>query len=370
MSNSPARVRDSESTSRDPNFSRRLKSLHAVATASRELSTATTDQAVALSHAEKLVTAAAAGKKFRAAPLARRRDESAGRRLKSDHEKFQDAHEKCMREFLAWDACTPDVGADDDALPDFPTDDFTPPPTSAYWLKEMCVNSANLIDTICSIRCGECAEKEDAFYTCFNGEACSEWYSPGDFSCEGYDGNLMYDQETCCLKDHENFCEESKTCEFKVFGCPEGGDGECQMFQTWCEETESCIWSWEECGDPEGPLEPLPVPVPLDPEPTSKPTTTEKPTMAPVAAPTSKPILPPTPRPSLTAAPTILPTTAAPSTTAAPTATPATGAPVASSPLGGDGVGDRDPNDDPSTDAAAARGVTVVAASVALFYAL
>ena len=90
--------------------------------------------------------------------------------------------------------------------------------------------------------------------------------------------------------------------------------------------------------------------------------------MAPVAAPTSKPILPPTPRPSLTAAPTILPTTAAPSTTAAPTATPATGAPVASSPLGGDGVGDRD--DDPSTDAAAARGVTVVAASVALFYAL
>ena len=89
-----------------------------------------------------------------------------------------------------------------------------------------------------------------------------------------------------------------------------------------------------------------------------------------VAAPTSKPILPPTPRPSLTAAPTILPTTAAPSTTAAPTATPATGAPVASSPLGGDGVGDRDPNDDPSTDAAAARGVTVVAAIVALFYAL
>ena len=41
-----------------------------------------------------------------------------------------------------------------------------------------------------------------------------------------------------------------------------------------------------------------------------------------------------------------------------------------SSPLGGDGVGDRDPNDDPSTDAAAARGVTVVAAIVALFYAL
>ena len=276
-----------------------------------------------------------------------------------------------MREFLAWDACTPDVGVDDDvAVPDLPTD-FTPPPTSAYWLKEMCVNSANLIDTICSIRCGECAEKEDAFYTCFNGEACSEWYSPKDFTCEGYDGDLMYDQETCCLKDHEIYCEESKTCEFKVFGCPEGGDGECQMFQTWCEETESCIWSWEECGDPEGPLEPLPVPVPLDPEPTAKPTTTEKPTMAPVAAPTSKPILPPTPRPSLTAAPTILPTTAAPSTTAAPTATPATAAPVAgSSPLGGDGVGDRDPNDDPSTDAAAARGVTVVAASVALFYAL
>ena len=168
---------------------------------------------------------------------------------------------------------------------------------------------------------------------------------------------------------YEIFCEESKTCEFKVFGCPEGGDGECQMFQTWCEETESCIWSWEECGDPEGPLEPLPVPVPLDPEPTAKPTTTEKPTMAPVAAPTSKPILPPTPRPSLTAAPTILPTTAAPSTTAAPTATPATGAPVASSPLGGDGVGDRDPNDDPSTDAAAARGVTVVAVAL-FFYAL
>ena len=43
---------------------------------------------------------------------------------------------------------------------------------------------------------------------------------------------------------------------------------------------------------------------------------------------------------------------------------------MASSPLGGDGVGDRDPNDDPSTDAAAARGVTVVAAIVALFYAL
>ena len=54
----------------------------------------------------------------------------------------------------------------------------------------------------------------------------------------------------------------------------------------------------------------------------------------------------------------------------APTATPATGAPVASSPLGGDGVGDRDPNDDPSTDAAAARGVPVVAAAVALFYAM
>ena len=144
------------------------------------------------------------------------------------------------------------------------------------------------------------------------------------------------------------------------------------MFQTWCEETESCIWSWEECGDPEGPLEPLPVPVPLDPEPTAKPTlapveatpmpTTKKPTVAPVPAPSAKP--------TLTAAPTILPTTAAPSTTAAPTATPATGAPVASSPLGGDGVGDRDPNDDPSTDAAAARGVTVVAAIVALFYAL
>ena len=265
-----------------------------------------------------------------------------------------------------WDACSPDVGADDDALPDFPTDDFTPPPTSAYWLKEMCVNSANLIDTICSIRCGECAEKEDAFYTCFNGEACSAWYSPKDFTCEGYDGDSMYDQETCCLKDHEIYCEESKTCEFKVFGCPEGGDGECQMFQTWCEETESCIWSWEECGDPEGPLEPLPVPVPLDPEPTAKPTLapveSPKPTLAPVPAPSAKP--------TLTAAPTILPTTAAPSTTAAPTATPATGAPVASSPLGGDGVGDRDPNDDPSTDAAAARGVTVVAAIVALFYAL
>ena len=156
-----------ESASRDNNFSRRLKSLHAVATASRELSTATTDQAVALSLAEKLVTAAAAGKKFLTAPLARRREESArrredfaGRRLRSDHEKFQDAHEKCMREFLAWDACTPDVGADDDALPDFPTDDFTPPPTSALWLKDVCVNTANFIDSICSIRC-ECAEKED-----------------------------------------------------------------------------------------------------------------------------------------------------------------------------------------------------------------
>ena len=112
--------------------------------------------------------------------------------------------------------------------------------------------------------------------------------------------------------------------------------------------------------------------LPLDPEPTAKPTlapveatpmpTTKKPTVAPVPAPSAKP--------TLTAAPTSLPTTAAPSTTAAPTATPATGAPVASSPLGGDGVGDRDPNDDPSTDAAAARGVTVVAASVALFYAL
>ena len=52
-------------------------------------------------------------------------------------------------------------------------------------------------------------------------------------------------------------------------------------------------------------------------------------------------------------------------------ATPATSAPVASSPLGGDSVGDRDPNDDPSTDAAAARGVTVVAvALLSLFYAL
>ena len=109
-----------------------------------------------------------------------------------------------MREFLAWDACTPEVGADDDALPDFPTDDFTPPPTSALWLKDICVNTANFIESICSIRCE----------------------------------------------------------------------------------------------------------------------------------------------------------------------TPATGAPVASSPLGGDAVGDRDPNDDPSTDAAAARGVTVVATAVALFYAL
>ena len=179
----------------------------------------------------------------------------------------------------------------------------------------------------------------------------------------------MYDQETCCLKDHEIFCEDSKTCEFKVFGCPEGGDSECQMFQTWCEETETCIWSWEECGDPV--LDPKPVPVPLSP--TAKPTlapvestpmpTTKKPTVAPVPAPSAKP--------TLTAAPTTLPSTAAPSTTAAPTATPATAAPVAgSSPLGGDGVGDRDPNDDPSTDAAAAQGVTVVAAAVALFYAL
>jgi len=295
----------------------------------------------------------------------RRREDFAGRRLKSDHEKFQDAHEKCMREFLAWDACTPDVGADDDALPDFPTDDFTPPPTSALWLKDICVNSANFMDTLCSIRC-ECSEKEDAFYTCFYGEACKEWYSSSDdFSCADYDGDLMYDQDTCCLEDHEIFCEESKTCEFKFMGCPEGGDGPnaCQMFQTWCEETETCIWSWEECGDPEGPLEPLPVPVPLDPEPTAKPT------LAPVESP-KPPVPAPSAKPTLTAAPTILPTTAAPSTTAAPTATPATGAPVASSPLGGDGVGDRDPNDDPSTDAAAARGVTVAAIAVALFYAL
>ena len=174
----------------------------------------------------------------------------------------------------------------------------------------------------------------------------------------------MYDQDTCCLKDHEIYCEESKTCAFKFMGCPEGGDGPdaCQMFQTWCEETETCIWSWEECGDPV--LDPKPVPVPLSPtaKPTLAPVETPKPTVAPVPAPSAKP--------TLTAAPTILPTTAAPSTTAAPTATPATGAPVASSPLGGDGVGDRDPNDDPSTDAAAARGVTVVAAIVALFYAL
>ena len=328
---------------------------------------ATSDDKAA--HAEALIAASRAARHARAAPLARRREDFAGRRLKSDHEKFQDAHEKCMREFLAWDACTPDVDADDDALPNFPTDDFTPPPTSALWLKDICVNTANFIDTICSIRC-ECAEKEDAFYQCFYGEACKEWYSSSDdFSCAGYDGDLMYDQETCCLKDHEIFCEESKTCEFKFMGCPEGGDGPdaCQMFQTWCEETETCIWSWEECGDPV--LDPKPVPVPLDPVPTAKPTT-KKPTLAPVAAPTSKPILPPTPRPSLTAAPTILPTTAAPSTTAAPTATPATAAPVAgSSPLGGDGVGDRDPNDDPSTDAAAARGVTVVAVAL-FFYAL
>ena len=147
-------------------------------------------------------------------------------------------------------------------------------------------------------------------------------------------------------------------------GCPEGGDGAdaCQIFQTWCEETETCIWSWEECGDPV--LDPKPVPVPLSPtaKPTLAPVETPKPTFAPVPAPSAKP--------TLTAAPTSLPTTAAPSTTAAPTATPATGAPVASSPLGGDEVGDRDPNDDPSTDAAAARGVTVVAAAVALFYAL
>lgn len=310
------------------------------------------------------------------APLARRREEfagrreeSAGRRLRSDHEKFQDAHEECMREFLAWDACTPDADVDDDAMMP-PMDDFTPPPTSALWLKDICDNTANFIDSICSIRC-ECAEKEDAFYTCFYGEACKEWsFSPDDFSCADYDGDLMYDQETCCLKDHEIFCEESKTCAFKFMGCPEGGDGPdaCQMFQTWCEETETCTWSWEECGDPV--LDPKPVPVPLSP--TAKPTlapveatpkpTTKKPTFAPVPAPSAKP--------TLTAAPTGLPTTAAPSTTAAPTATPATGAPAASSPLGGDAVGDRDPNDDPSTDAAAARGVTVVATAVALFYAL
>ena len=148
-------------------------------------------------------------------------------------------------------------------------------------------------------------------------------------------------------------------------GCPEGGDGSdaCQMFQTWCEETETCIWSWEECGDPV--LDPKPVPVPLDPVPTAKPTMapveTPKPTLAPVPAPSAKP--------TLTAAPTSLPTTAAPSTTAAPTATPATGAPVASSPLGGDGVGDRDPNDDPSTDAAVQAGTTALAL-VILFNAL
>ena len=91
------------------------------------------------------------------------------------------------------------------------------------------------------------------------------------------------------------------------------------------------------------------------------PVETPRPTFAPVPAPSAKP--------TLTAAPTSLPTTAAPSTTAAPTATPATGAPVASSPLGGE-VGDHDHNDDPSTDAAATRGVTVVATAVALFYAL
>ena len=154
-----------------------------------------------------------------------------------------------------------------------------------------------------------------------------------------------------------------------MLGCPEGGDGAdaCQMFQTWCEETETCMWSWEECGDPV--LDPKPVPVPLSP--TAKPTlapvestpkpTTKKPTSAPVPAPSAKP--------TLTAEPTSLPTTAAPSTTASPMAMPATAAPVASSPLGGDGVGDHDHNDDPSTDAAAARG-TVVAAFIALFYAL
>ena len=85
-----------------------------------------------------------------------------------------------------------------------------------------------------------------------------------------------------------------------------------------------------------------------------------KPTVAPVPAPSAKP--------TLTAAPTGLPTTAAPSTTAAPTATPATGAPVASSPLGGE-VGDRDPNDDPSTDSAHRR-ATAVWAAVAMFYAM
>merc|ERR1719240_2195260 len=142
-------------------------------------------------------------------------------------------------------------------------------------------------------------------------------------------------------------------------GCPEGGDGPdvCQMFQTWCEEMETCIWSWEECGDPV--LDPKPVPVPLSP--------TAKPTLAPVES-TPMPVPAPPAKPTLTAAPTSLPTTAAPSTTAAPTATPATGAPVASSPLGGE-VGDHDHNDDPSTDAAAARGVTVVAVAL-FFYAL
>ena len=170
----------------------------------------------------------------------------------------------------------------------------------------------------------------------------------------------MYDQDTCCLKDHEIYCEESKTCAFKFVGCPEGGDGPdaCQMFQSWCEETETCIWSWEECGDPV--LDPKPVPVPLSP--------TAKPTLAPVE--TLKPTVPaPSAKPTLTAAPTNLPTTAAPSTTSAPTATPATGAPVSSSPLGGDGVGDRDPNDDPSTDSAHRR-ATAVLAIVALFYAM
>ena len=106
---------------------------------------------------------------------------------------------------LIEDDANMDVGADDDALPDFPTDDFTPPPTSALWLKEICVNSANFMDTLCSIRC-ECSEKEDAFYTCFYGEACKEWYSSSDdFSCADYEGDLMYDQDTCCLKDHEMY---------------------------------------------------------------------------------------------------------------------------------------------------------------------
>ena len=50
-------------------------------------------------------------------------------------------------------------------------------------------------------------------------------------------------------------------------------------------------------------------------------------------------------------------------------ATPATSAPVASSPLGGDGVGDRDPNDDPSTDSSHRR-ATAVWAAVAMFYAM